>query len=153
MILDEVSRLSQYSALSAGVAQAAGFLAQAGLSDWPDGSYAIDGSAVYAIISRGQGKGVDEAVLEVHKRYIDIQVVLQGEELQGWKSRLSCRHPLQDYDPNRDCRFFADPPDVWFKIRAGQFSLFFPEDAHAPMISPGLVHKVVIKVACSDASD
>lgn len=153
MILDEVSRLSKYSALSAGFVPATEFLARADLFDCPDGLYEIDGSRVYAIVSRGQGKLVADAVLEVHDCYIDIQVILQGEELQGWKPRLSCLQPLQEYDPKRDCQFFADQPDAWFKIRAGQFSLFFPEDAHAPMVSSGLVHKIVIKVACTAVSD
>lgn len=153
MIVDEVGRLTTYTRISAGFARAVEFLAQPDLREWPDGKYDIDGSAVYAIVSRGQGRTLEEADLEVHNRYIDIQVILQGEELQGWKPRSSCRQPRQDYDPSRDCQFFADPPDIWLKLRPGQFSLFFPEDAHAPMISPDRVHKIVIKVACCSVPD
>jgi len=152
MIIDELSRLTTYSALSAGFERAAEFLGQPGLLAVPDGKYEIDGAKVYALIMRVQGKKLEESDLEVHDRYMDIQVVLQGEELQGWKPRSACLQPRQQADVNRDCQFFADPPDIWFKLRPGQFSLFFPADAHAPLISPARVHKIVIKVACCSTS-
>jgi len=35
----------------------------------------------------------------------------------------------------------------WCPVPAGSFAVFFPEDAHAPMVSDGEVHKVILKVA------
>ena len=36
---------------------------------------------------------------------------------------------------------------IWLPVASGMFVVFFPEDAHLPLISPGLIHKVVVKVA------
>jgi beta-galactosidase beta subunit len=30
---------------------------------------------------------------------------------------------------------------------AGSYCIFFPEDAHAPLVSDGMVRKVVVKIA------
>ena len=37
-------------------------------------------------------------------------------------------------------------PDNYVTVLPGEFVVFFPDDAHAPMIGTGVVHKVVIKV-------
>jgi beta-galactosidase beta subunit len=43
--------------------------------------------------------------------------------------------------------FFYDRPTTWLTLSAGQFAVFFPEDAHAPLAGQGGVHKAVVKVA------
>jgi biofilm protein TabA len=65
----------------------------------------------------------------------------------GWKPRSSCSHPSAAYDETADIQFFADEPDAWVSVRSGTFAIFFPEDAHMPLISPEIIHKVVLKVA------
>ena len=40
-----------------------------------------------------------------------------------------------------------DEPDAWLATKSGAFAIFFPEDAHMPLISAGQLHKVVVKVA------
>jgi biofilm protein TabA len=147
MILDVIDRLADYCRLHAGFGAARHFLARADLGNLPDGRYEIDGTAVYALVMRAPGKTSDAASLEVHNAYIDIQAVLEGTDTMGWKSRAACKRPQSDYDPGKDLQFFGDRPDAWFAVGAGQFAIFFPEDAHAPMVSDGPIHKVVVKVA------
>jgi YhcH/YjgK/YiaL family protein len=48
-----------------------------------------------------------------------------------------------------DMQFFTDEPDAWIATKSGTFVIFFPEDAHLPLISSGQIHKVVVKVAVS----
>ena len=45
-----------------------------------------------------------------------------------------------------DIEFFFDPPQTYLALKPNMFALFFPGDAHAPMISDGAVHKCVVKV-------
>jgi len=65
----------------------------------------------------------------------------------GWRSKSSCNHPSSEYDHEADIQFFNDAPDLWFPVAAGVFAVFFPEDAHMPLISSGQIHKVVVKIA------
>jgi YhcH/YjgK/YiaL family protein len=82
-----------------------------------------------------------------HRKMIDIQLVLAGNETMGWKSREDCRIVQQTYDPGRDIEFFDDPPTTWIEVPPIHFCIFFPSDAHAPLAGVGAVRKAIAKVA------
>jgi biofilm protein TabA len=147
MILDRIDNASRYFALQEGFAQAFEFLQRPGLETMAPGKHEINGDRVYAIVSKDPGRQRQDARLEAHKKYIDIQLVLSGSDEMGWKSISLCRQPAGDYSPESDVRFYADDPDAWIAVASGMFAIFFPEDAHLPMISSGLIHKIVVKVA------
>jgi YhcH/YjgK/YiaL family protein len=147
MILDNLENAHLYRSLNPGFAEAFEFLARPDLKDLPAGTCPIDGKRVYAMIAKGAGRRRDEGRLEIHERYIDIQVVLSGTDEMGWKPRSACRVAAGAYDAAKDMQLFTDPPEAWVAVQPGRFAIFFPADAHLPMVSPGELHKVVIKVA------
>lgn len=147
MILDVTGKLSQYEAIHLLFPAAAKFLNRPDLKELADGKYEIEGKDLFAIVMRAAGRSADEAKLEVHNDYIDIQVILQGTETMGWKDRATCLAPVAAFDSDKDLQFFDDRPDTWFQVQPGQFALFFPTDAHAPLVATEEIHKVVIKVA------
>ncbi|MBN1472588.1 MAG: YhcH/YjgK/YiaL family protein [Syntrophaceae bacterium] len=147
MILDVLENAHRYPALNNGFAKAFEFLLRPDLKELPVGNYEIDGNRIYAVVSRDSGRKKEDALLETHKKYIDIQLVLSGTDDMGWKPRSSCKHPSGEYDQEDDIQFFTDEPDAWVSTKSGAFAVFFPEDAHMPLISTGELHKVVVKVA------
>ncbi len=147
MILDVLENAHRYGALHKGFAKAFEFLLRPDLKGLPVGKHEIDSQRVYATVSRDYGRKKADALLEVHEKFIDIQAVLAGTDCMGWKPRSSCRQPRGIYDRKKDILFFADEPDAWLSTRGGAFAIFFPEDAHMPLISSGRIHKVVVKVA------
>jgi len=72
--------------------------------------------------------------------------VLAGTDEMGWKPPGECRQPVSEFNVERDIRFFDDLPSSWVATPAGSYCIFFPEDAHAPLVSDGLVRKVVVKI-------
>ena len=84
--------------------------------------------------------------MEAHQRYIDIQFVVAGVDHMGWKSLEECQKTEKPYDPAKDVVHFSDAPTVWVTVETGGFGLFFPSDAHLPLIGEGEMHKVVMKV-------
>lgn len=147
MILDVLENVHRYLALHKGFAKAMEFLLRPDLKELPVGKYEMDGNRVYAMFSKEPGRKKEEALLETHNKYIDIQLVLSGTDDMGWKAKLSCKQPSEAYDSPTDLQFFADKPDAWLSVASGAFVIFFPEDAHMPLISSGPLHKVVVKVA------
>ena len=137
----------RYPALNKGFPKAIEFLLRPDLNKLPVEKYEIDGDRVYAMVTKDPGRKKEDALLETHEKYIDIQLVLTGTDDMGWKTKSSCKHPTGQYDEESDIQFFADDPDVWFPVGRGFFVVFFPEDAHMPLISAGQLHKVVVKVA------
>lgn len=147
MILDTLENRGRYAGLHEDFDRAFGFLAGAGLTGLPEGRHEIDGDRVFAIVSEGPGRSKAGAQLEIHERYIDIQYIVSGTDEMGWKAAARCLGPAGPYDPGKDIAFFDDPPDAWVAVPAGAFAIFFPEDAHLPLVSQGRIRKVVVKVA------
>ena len=148
MILDTLAYADRYLALHPRFAEAFAFLRTADLTALAPGRHAIDGDALFALVEDGPGRTRAEAKLECHRRYIDIQLVLEGVDEMGWKPTADCVDPATEYDAARDIRFFNDAPSSWIATPPGAFCLFFPEDAHAPLVGTraGTIRKVVVKI-------
>jgi biofilm protein TabA len=147
MILDVLENAYNYLALNKGFAKAVDFLLRPELRHLPVGKYEIDGERVYAMVSKDPGRKKEDALLETHEKYIDIQLVLAGTDTMGWKPKSLCKNPSGAYSRKEDIQYFTDEPDAWISTQSGAFVIFFPEDAHMPLISSGHLHKVVVKVA------
>lgn len=146
MILDLLENYNYYLHLNKRFEKAFEFLLKPALKDLESGKYEIDGDRVFAIIAKEQGRKKEDTLLETHDKYIDIQLVLSGIDEMGWMPRALCRQISTKYDAEADIQFFKDTPDIWLSVKPGTFTIFFPEDAHQPMISSQQIHKVVVKV-------
>ena len=96
---------------------------------------------MYVSIDRVQGRGREGARLEAHRRYIDIQLTIDGLEEIGWKPIGDCVSTSEAFDAAKDITFFNDRPESWLSVPAGRFAIFFPEDAHAPLGGRGILEK------------
>jgi len=146
MILDRLDNLSRYAPLHPGVAAAVEWLKGKDLAALPPGRQEIDGDRLYANVDEGQGKGLQGARLEAHRKYIDLQIAAIGTDVMGWKSLGTCRFRFIGYSDEKDVELPDDAPDAWFELVPGTFAIFFPEDAHAPLACEGKVKKVIVKV-------
>lgn len=149
MILDVLDHAAKYEALSPYFADAFAFLRRDDLRELADGQYEIVGRSLFATVVHQNGKAVEEAKLEAHDEYIDIQFVIQGTEQMGWKSRGEIVVPAEKPEEFPDVYFYDDLPVSWNTVLPGSFAIFFPEDAHMPLISNDEIHKVILKVAVS----
>jgi YhcH/YjgK/YiaL family protein len=148
MILDDLSAAARYAPLHAGFRLGFEFLARTDLAQLETGKYEIDGERVFALINRDPGRGRSGARLEAHRKFIDIQFLVDGSEEIGWRPTPGCRQVAEPYDVDRDVMFFADAPLAWIQLPPGKFMIFYPDDAHAPLAAGGDNVKAVIKVAC-----
>jgi biofilm protein TabA len=153
ILVDKLQNAERYYGMNPGFEKAFTFLGRSDLAELPAGTYKIDDDRIFCMISKGPGKTRAEAKLEAHRKYIDIQYIITGKEQMGYKPTDKCKLTLISYDPDRDIMFFNDKPDSWTTVRAGSFAIFFPKDAHAPMVSKGEIHKAVIKVAVEQNPD
>lgn len=90
-----------------------------------------------------------EGFFESHRKYIDVQLIVAGEELMQVEdvARLVVDAP---YVAERDLTKYADAAiSSHLAMRAGDAAVFFPEDGHMPSLQwrgPVLVRKSVVKV-------
>ena len=146
MILDTLDNAAKYTALKMSTSEAFGFLDQPGLEELPDGKYEIISDRIYAIVSHENGRNVEDAELEGHRKYIDIQYVISGDESMGWSPREGLSNSIE-YDAEKDLEFFEGEPESIVRVPPGSFAVFLPTDAHMPLLGDGPIHKVVVKVA------
>lgn len=147
MIVDRLENADRYCDMHPEFARAFAFLERGDLAELPAERHEIDGDRLFCMISKGPGRPRAEAKLEAHRKYIDIQYVIAGDEEMGWKPTSDCRVVDVPYDADKDIEFFKDEPDSWNQVPPGSFVVFFPEDAHAPLVGEDQIHKVVLKVA------
>ena len=147
MILDTLDQAERYKSLHPLFARAFDFLRSTDLLALAPGKHAVEGEDLFAIVEHCAGRTRAQARLESHRRYIDIQLVLEGVDEMGWRPLAQCTRPLGEFDSARDIRFYDDAPSSWLATPAGSFCMFFPDDAHAPLVSDGMVRKVVMKIA------
>lgn len=146
MILTTFSDLNKYSALNPLFAIASEWLKKTDLHNLAIGEHEIKGTDLYAIKATMPGRKAENAKLEAHKKYIDIQVCIQGTDNIAWRPLDECPSISDEYRASNDIMFFHDPATHFCKIYDDKIALFFPEDAHAPLIADEELTKIVIKV-------
>lgn len=151
MILCALHDLDRHLPLHPALARVAQCLRETKLAALPEGRTDLAGDDCFVLASpEARLRPAPEAFLEVHRRYLDVQVVLKGEDRFGWAPLEACSRVREAYDEARDIAFFDDAPVSVIAVPAGHLVVFFPEDAHAPLIGgQGFVHKLVFKLRVS----
>jgi biofilm protein TabA len=137
MIFSSITQSDRYAALHPLFLPAFDYMRDIDLHALAPGRYSIVGDDLFIIAEHAPGKAREMAKLEAHRKYVDIQLVLEGDEQMGWKPLADCLNPVGDYSAEKDIRFFHDAPASWIAVPPGHFCIFFPEDAHAPLVSGG----------------
>jgi len=86
---------------------------------------------------------------ESHRKYIDIQYVISGQEKMGIAPTGKAPAIVKEYDPEKDVVFYSMEDSAVRLADQNHFYVFFPADAHKPGIKagePAQVRKVVIKI-------
>ncbi|MBO7299804.1 MAG: YhcH/YjgK/YiaL family protein [Tidjanibacter sp.] len=89
---------------------------------------------------------VENAPIEVHRKYIDVQVILSGKETMGWKPIEEVAVWRGEYDEEKDVRFSDERCEHFVTLKAGELVVFYPEDGHAPMIGDAPIRKFIAKL-------
>ncbi len=150
MIVSELLHIERQISLTSHMIKALAFLQQQDLRGLADGRVEIDGDRVFAIVQRYETIAIHVPKFECHRKYVDIQCIVSGEEIIAWMpaERMTIVEP---YNAEKDICFGEDPAGKWTAVhlQAGQLAVLWPEDGHAPKISPGVpapVMKIVMKV-------
>lgn len=147
MIIDTLDNLSSYASLNPLFAKVVEFMKANNLNKLEPGKYEIEGKDLFVNIALAKGKSPDEAVLETHRKMIDIQIPLSGDETYGYTPATNL--PEAAYNDGKDITKFGDlPAESYITCHPGMFAVFFPQDGHAPCISfEPEIKKAIFKVS------
>lgn len=144
MILDRISNAEQYYSLNPHFKEVFDYISSLDLSKCKEHRLVLSDD-VYINIDNPTLRPRCEAFPEVHDNHIDIQIPLVGEEEVGIMSREDC-HIVLRRSEEKDYIIYKELPDNYFKLTPKDFVIFFPNDAHAPIIGTGTEKKIVVKI-------
>jgi len=147
MIYDRIENAEIYFKACKGMSRALKFYREKCSPGIECGKYRI-GAGIFAIVQEYESKDRSDGFFEVHRKYVDIQIVIKGTELAGIANLKDCR-TIQKYDSEKDFHKLEGGNDI-ITLKKGFFAVFFPQDAHMPGVKSGTnkekIKKVVFKL-------
>jgi len=146
MIIDNIKNIRSYSEIPE---EAAEFLGVVN-ADVFSGRYDFSNRA-FANVDEYDTKQFEDCKFEAHKKCIDIQMILRGEERLDY-TPADVLKTAKPYSEENDVMFFENPEGTIDSVilTPGKFAFIFPHEAHKPQIAvngkPEPVKKVVVKI-------
>lgn len=147
MIIDKLTNAPFYYGLNIKIKKSLEYLNNTDLITLENGRYEIEGDDIFVIIQDYKTKLLSEGRFEAHRKYIDIQYIIEGRESMGYVN-LDKFNPETEYDFEKDI-VFGKGEGIFLLANKGDFIVFAPQDAHMPGISvqeSEYVKKAVIKI-------
>lgn len=147
MIVDVLKNKELYYNVHGGFKAAFEFIEKAVTENYELGKYEIDGKNIYAMIQEYETK--ESGNWECHRKYIDIQFIVSGEETIGWNN-ISAIPEGVSYNEEKDCSLFPMECGTDVLMKDNMYCVLFPQDLHQPGMkykTVGKVKKIVVKIA------
>ncbi len=145
MVIDTLENLEKYVSLNPLFKDVVAFIKSNDLNKLEDGKHQIKGADLFVNIQRAKGKTRESALLETHKKMIDIQIPLSTSETYGYTPLKDL--PEVEYNEEKDITKYEGAADTYVTCKPGEFAIFFPQDGHAPCISDEAeIRKAIFKV-------
>ena len=116
----------------------------------PTGKHDIDGNNLFYLVSEDMTQPFAERRAEYHARYLDIQIVLRGQEAMTFSTRPAAGAADIDGLAERDIAFLsAGDQEKTVILNEGDFVVFYPGEVHKPLCAvgePAKVRKAVVKI-------
>lgn len=146
MIFDTLINVDNYKGLGR-VYTALKFLSETDFSKMELGRYELDGDNIFYMV-QSYDTYPSKTVSEAHRKYIDIQYMVEGEEIIG-VADISCEKELIEAKEENDVWFYNCKTEP-LVLSAGKYMVLYPNDLHCPGVATNgtalTCRKVVVKV-------
>lgn len=146
MILDTLENARKYESTHPRFKNIFDFLLETDLSALPLGKIELEGNNLVVNVVDLTGKPENEAKMESHNEFIDIQIPVGAVERMGWIARTDLKEESAPYNPEKDVTFYNDKASTFLDVKPFEFVIFFPEDAHQPGIASTTHRKIIAKI-------
>lgn len=146
MIFDTLENIKNYEGLGR-VYTALQFLAKNDFKSMDLGRYELDGDNIFYMVQSYE-TDPEKTISEAHKKYIDIQFMVEGEEIIG-VAPMNCKKTETQAIPENDVWSYECKTEP-LTLFSGSFMVLYPNDLHCPGVATnnkaGQCRKVVVKV-------
>ena len=134
-------------------ATAMDFLRGKDLSALEAGKHPIDGDRIFVSIQEAHTEPMSMRRFELHRDYLDIQLLITGRELQGYASLPPGGKAVEDRLDEADVAFYPAPSQEQgletVLLQPGQYVIYLPGELHCPCCAvdgPETIFKAVFKI-------
>jgi YhcH/YjgK/YiaL family protein len=150
MILDQLDSALMYGGLGQRIAIGLALLNEDNVRNAPPGKYEVDGDSLFYVVDEYETQPVEEGRLEIHRKYLDIQYIVSGNECIG-TAPLEGLTEETPYNGETDLAFYRyEPMMSQLHLKQGMFAIFWPNEPHMPGRrignTPEKVKKIVVKI-------
>ena len=148
MIFDKIENFETYQSVHKRFKDVSHFFKITDVLSLKPGKHLIDGNDIYAMVFEYDTHDGINSKLEGHKKYIDIQYMVIGNEKIN-VSKLLDQSLAEKYNVEKDYHLFTNNSKTSLHLNEGMFIIFYPDDLHMPELKidkPEKVKKIVIKV-------
>ncbi|WP_026971575.1 YhcH/YjgK/YiaL family protein [Aliagarivorans marinus] len=114
-----------------------------------DGKYELSEQDAFLILTHADTEPTAVRKAEIHKQYIDVQILVSGEEKLGYTNELN-PSDLELQHLENDVKFYSDvDAEQFVTLGAGDFAVFFPNQPHRPLCAvdkPQNIRKAIVKI-------
>ena len=128
MVVDTLENLEKYASLNPLFAQAIEFLKSHDFQTMEIGKTELKGKDLLVNIAQTKPKTKEEAKLETHRDFIDIQIPLSGTEIMGYTAAKDCIPADAPYNAEKDITFFEGLAETYITVKPG-ICLLYTSDA------------------------
>ena len=133
MIVGNLENLGELKFLAPKLKEILNYLKDHNLKDKELGRIELEGMDLFINIEESIMAPKNERKPEAHKKYLDVQLVLDGEESIGVAIDNHQNKVLSEYNEEKDIIFYEDAQkENMINLFPGDFAIFFPEDIHRP---------------------
>ncbi len=133
MIIDHINNMGTYAGVHPDLSKVLATLAGWDIPTMESGRYPVEGSNAYILVQRYTSRDLAVSKWESHRKFIDVQFVVQGEERMGYQ-HISNLEVSQQYDDTSDAALYIGQ-GVLIPAPQGTVALFFPQDGHMPGVA------------------
>lgn len=127
MIVDRFDNIMKYKSLLPNLEK--GMEAVRHMTAVEVGRYEFDGG--YFMVQKGRTRSMSEGTYEAHRKYIDVQILMDGSEEMAWEDIHKLKTVIP-YQPEKDAERLGGEHEHVIKVTKGMFYAVFPWDAHHP---------------------
>lgn len=149
MIVAKLRDIARYKGISKNIDTAIDYVLNNDLMKLPKGKTIIDGDRVFVNRDTYIARPLEECFFENHEHYLDLQIVLKGQEIFGYTDITNpSLQVTTPYNADKDVTKYSAAKDAVYFTLDESFALVFKEDIHLAKCKANdeLVEKAVIKI-------
>ena len=149
MIFGQIDELKFYKGMSSELDMAIEAIENGSYKNGVVGKNEIKGDDVFFNLQECKTKVLEECFFEGHKKYIDIHIVIDGEEGIGYSLKNSLKEKTE-YNEESDFQVLEGVEEYRLNMTKDNFLIVFPDEPHMPLIAkenePKALKKAVFKI-------